>query len=92
MVNEPYQIRDYGQDEVVAFCGFFRLISTTEPKQDINDLSDSYELEIFNTPNTIQFAIFVKKTLQNNIFYFCSFTELHCEANHQELYTLFSIL
>ena len=55
--KETYQIREYVHDQVIAHCTAFGLIDN-DPKEDINDLINFYELENSNRLDTIQIAIF----------------------------------
>ena len=93
MGKETYQITEYVHDQVIAYCTAFGLIDT-EPKEDINNLIDFYELESSNPPDTIQVAtFFLEKTSTKKIYYYvCSFPEEPFKAKHQEGYLLFSIM
>ena len=85
MGKETYQITEYVHDQVIAHCTAFGIIGTNEPKEDINDLIDFYELESSNPPDTIQVAtFFLEKTSTKKIYYYvCSFPEEPFKANHQ---------
>ena len=93
MGKETYQMTEYVHDQVIAYCTAFGLIDT-EPKEDINNLIDFYELESSNPPDTIQVATyFLEKTSTKKIYYYvCSFPEEPFKAKHQEGYLLFSIM
>ena len=94
MGKETYQITEYVHDQVIAHCIAFGITGTNEPKEDINDLIDFYELESFNPPDTIQVATyFLEKTSTKKIYYYvCSFPEVPFKAKFQEGYVLFSIM
>ena len=97
MGKETYQITEYWNDEVVAFITAFGVFSEGEfflPTEGFQESTDFNNLESSFPPDTIQVATFLNKEYSTKkiYFYVCSFTEKHWEANHQEVYSLFSIM
>ena len=93
MVNEPYQIKDYDHGEVDAFYTCLKEGKLSSRGQVLVS-TDRYELESFNPEGTIPVATFFyeKYSTKKIYFYVCSFTESTQRANHQEIYSLFSIM
>ena len=94
MGEEAYQITDYVHDEVVAFCGAMHPKGKLEHSEDEMYSPDRYKLESWNPEDTIPVATFFyeKYSPKKAYFYVAAFTEPHWEANHQEVYSLFSIM
>ena len=95
MGKETYRIDLSGHDEVTAFATAFGVVGEREsPKEDFQVSTDFNNLESSFPPDTIQVATFLNKEYSTKkiYFYVCSFTEKHWEANHQEVYSLFSIM
>ena len=95
MGKETYRIDLSGHDEVTAFATAFGILGEREtPKEDFDESTDFNNLESSFPPDTIHVATFLNKKYSTKkiYFYVCSFTEKHWEANHQEVYSLFSIM
>ena len=95
MGKETYRIDLSGHEEVTAFATAFGILGEREtPKEDFGESTDFNNLESSFPPDTIQVATFSNKKYSTKkiYFYVCSFTEKHWEANHQEVYSLFSIM
>ena len=93
--EETYQIGFSGYDEVQAFGMAFGLIGERErPKEDFHESINFNNLESFLPSDTIKVATYVNKKYSTKkiYFYVCSFTESTQRANHQEIYSLFSIM
>ena len=94
MGKETYRIDLSGYDEVQAFAVAFGVLGEREsPKEDFQVSTDFNNLESSFPPDTIQVATFLNKKYSTKkiYFYVCSFTESTPRANHQEIYSLFSI-
>ena len=93
--KETYQIGLSGYDEVQAFYYALRFLNDgKEPESDDFCESTNFNnLESSLPPDTIKFATYVNKEYSTKIIYFYvfSFTESTPRANHQEIYSLFSI-
>ena len=97
MGKESYRIQEYWNEEVIPFVTAFGVFSEGEfflPPEDFQESTDFNNLESSCPPDTIQVATFLNKEYSTKkiYFYVCSFTEKHWEANHQEVYSLFSIM
>ena len=95
MGKETYRIDLSGHDEVTAYCTAFGILGEREtPKEDFDQSTDFNNLVSSFPPDTIHVATFLNKKYSTKkiYFYVCSFTEKHWEANHQEVYSLFSIM
>ena len=93
--KETYQIELSGYDEVQAFGMAFGLIGERErPKEDFYESTNFNNLESSLPSDTIKVATYVNKKYSTKkiYFYVCSFTESTQRANHQEVYSLFSIM
>ena len=93
--NETYQIEESGYDEVQAFGMAFGLIGERErPKEDFCESTNFNNLESSLPSDTIKVATYVNKKYSTKkiYFYVCSFTESTQRANHQKVYSLFSIM
>ena len=93
--KETYQIELSGYDEVQAFGMAFGLIGERErPKEDFYESTNFNNLESSLPSDTIKVATYVNKKYSTKkiYFYVCSFTESTQRANHQEIYSLFSIM
>jgi len=93
--KETYQIEESGYDEVQAFGMAFGLIGERErPKEDFYESTNFNNLESSLPSDTIKVATYVNKKYSTKkiYFYVCSFTESTQRANHQEVYSLFSIM
>ena len=93
--EETYQIGFSGYDEVQAFGMAFGLIGERErPKEDFSESTNFNKLESSLPSDTIKVATYVNKEYSTKkiYFYVCSFTEATQRANHQEVYSLFSIM
>ena len=92
--KETYQITDYVHDEVVAFCGAMNPKGKLEHSEDEMYSTERLKLESYNPEDAIPVATFFyeKYSPKKAYFYVAAFTEPHWEANHQEVYSLFSIL
>ena len=93
MGEEAYQIKDYFQDEVVAFAGAMNPKGKLESNEDEMYSPDRYKLESCNPKDTIPVATFFyeKYSPKKAFFYVASFTETQWKASHMEVYSLFSI-
>ena len=95
MGKETYRIQEYWNEEVIPFVTAFSIFREREsPAEYFQVSTDFNNLESSFPPDTIQVATFVNKEYSTKkiYFYVCSFTEKHWEANHQEVYSLFSIM
>ena len=93
--EETYQIGFSGYDEVQAYGMAFGIIGERErPKEDFFESTNFNNLESSLPSDTIKVATYVNKEYSTKIIYFyvCSFTESNQRANHQEVYSLFSIM
>ena len=93
--KETYQIEESGYDEVQAFAMAFGILGEREtPKDDFCESTDFNNLESSFPSDTIKVATYVNKKYSTKkiYFYVCSFTESTQRANHQEVYSLFSIM
>ena len=93
--KETYQIELSGYDEVQAFGMAFGLLGERErPKEDFGESTNFHNLESSLPADTIKVATYVNKKYSTKkiYFYVCSFTESTQRANHQEVYSLFSIM
>jgi len=93
--KESYQIKESGYDEVQAFAMAFGILGEREtPKEDFYESTDFNNLESSLPADTIQVATYVNKKYSTKkiSFYVCSFTESTRRENHQEVYSLFSIM
>ena len=93
--EETYQIGFSGYDEVQAYGMAFGLIGERErPKEDFYESTNFNNLESSLPSDTIKVATYVNKKYSTKkiYFYVCSFTESTQRANHQEIYSLFSIM
>ena len=93
--EETYQIGFSGYDEVQAYGMAFGLIGERErPKEDFYESTNFNKLESSLPSDTIKVATYVNKKYSTKkiYFYVCSFTESTQRANHQEVYSLFSIM
>ena len=93
--KETYQIGLSGYDEVQAFGMAFGLMGERErPKEDFYESTNFNNLESSLPSDTIKVATYVNKKYSTKkiYFYVCSFTESTQRANHQEVYSLFSIM
>ena len=93
--EETYQIGFSGYDEVQAYGMAFGLIGERErPKEDFCESTNFNNLESSLPSDTIKVATYVNKKYSTKkiYFYVCSFTESTQRANHQEVYSLFSIM
>ena len=93
--KETYQIEESGYDEVQAFGMAFGLLGERErPKEDFYESTNFNNLESSLPSDTIKVATYVNKKYSTKkiYFYVCSFTESTQRANHQEVYSLFSIM
>ena len=83
-------------DEVQAFYYALRFLNDgKEPDPDDFDISNNFNnLESSLPSDTIKVATYVNKKYSTKKihFYVCSFTESTQRANHQEVYSLFSIM
>ena len=93
--KETYQIKESGYDEVQAFAMAFGILGEREtPKEDFYESTNFNNLESSLPSDTIKVATYVNKKYSTKkiYFYVCSFTESTQRANHQEIYSLFSIM
>ena len=93
--KETYQIGLSGYDEVQAFGMAFGLMGERErPKEDFCESTNFNNLESSLPSDTIKVATYLHKKYSTKkiFFYVCSFTESTQRANHQEVYSLFSIM
>ena len=94
--KETYQIGLSYYDEVQAFYYALRLLNDgKEPDSDDFCISNNFNnLESSLPSDTIKVATYVNKkySIKKIYFYVCSFTESTQRANHQEVYSLFSIM
>ena len=94
--KETYQIGLSGYDEVQAFYYALRFLNDgKEPDPDDFCISNNFNnLESSLPSDTIKVATYVNKKYSTKkiYFYVCSFTESTQRANHQEVYSLFSIM
>ena len=91
-----YQIGESGYDEVQAFAYAFSFLNDGKiPDPDDFCISNNFNnLESSFPSDTIKVATYVNKKYSTKkiYFYVCSFTESTQRANHQEVYSLFSIM
>ena len=95
MGKETYQIEESWHDEVTAFAKAFGILGERDtPKEDFGQSTDFNNLESSFPPDTFKVATFLNKEYSTKkiYFYVCSFTESTQRANHQEVYSLFSIM
>jgi len=93
--KDTYQIKESGYDEVQAYAVAFGILGEREtPKEDFYKSTNFNKLESFLPSDTIKVATYVNKKYSTKkiYFYVCSFTESTQRANHQEVYSLFSIM
>ena len=94
--QETYQIGESGYDEVQAFGYAFSFLNDGKiPDPDDFCISNNFNnLESSFPSDTIKVATYVNKKYSTKkiYFYVCSFTESTQRANHQEIYSLFSIM
>ena len=94
--KETYQIGESGYDEVQAFGYAFSFLNDGKiPDPDDFCISNNFNnLESSFPSDTIKVATYVNKKYSTKkiYFYVCSFTESTQRANHQEVYSLFSIM
>ena len=94
--EETYQIGFSGYDEVQAFGYAFSFLNDGKiPDPDEFCKSNNFNnLESSFPSDTIKVATYVNKKYSTKkiYFYVCSFTESTQIANHQEVYSLFSIM
>ena len=94
--EETYQIGFSGYDEVQAFGYAFSFLNDGKiPDPDDFCISNNFnKLESSFPSDTIKVATYVNKEYSTKkiYFYMCSFTESTQRANHQEVYSLFSIM
>ena len=91
-----YQIGESGYDEVQAFAYAFSFLNDGKiPDPDDFCISNNFNnLESSLPSDTIKVATYVNKKYSSKkiYFYVCSFNESTQRANHQEIYSLFSIM
>ncbi len=94
--KETYQIKEYVHDEVIAFASAFSFLKEggVPNPDDFCESINFMDLESSFPSDTIKVASFLNKKYSSKkiYFYVCSFTEPHWEANHQEVYSLFSLM
>ncbi len=93
--KETYQIELSGYDEVQAFGMAFGILGEREtPKEDFYESTNFNNLENSLPLDTIKVGTYVNKKYSTKkiYFYVCSFTESTQRENHQEVYSLFSIM
>ena len=93
MEKESYQIKDYVNDEVVAFAGAMNVKGKVSCNEDELYSTDRIELESYNPEDTIPVATFFleKYSSKKAYFYVASFIEPNWKASYMEVYSLFSI-